>query len=138
VRLVRTYGTEYVKVLGYALPDRRLLRPLLPGGSVLRVEATYSAAEEMALTLDDFMARRTDLMLFDHTHGLHAAAEAARLMARVLGWNWRERRRQVQRYREAVAAMTAFAADGDDDSRRGQGPLDKLCDSDRIYVRGHG
>jgi hypothetical protein len=32
-------------------------------------------------------------------------------MARVLGWNWRERRRQVQRYREAVAAMTAFAAD---------------------------
>jgi glycerol-3-phosphate dehydrogenase len=110
-RLVRTYGTEYVKVLGYALPDRRLLRPLLPGGSVLRVEAIYSAAEEMALTLDDFMARRTDLMLFDHSHGLHAAAEAARLMARVLGWNWRERRRQVQRYHEAVAAMTAFAAD---------------------------
>jgi len=110
-RLLRTYGTEYVKVLGYALPDRRLLRPLLPGGSVLGVEAIYAAAEEMALTLEDFMARRTDLMLFDHNHGLHAADDAARLMATVLGWDRRERRRQVQRYREAVAAMTAFAAD---------------------------
>jgi glycerol-3-phosphate dehydrogenase len=110
-RLVRTYGTEYVSVLGYALPDRGLLRPLLPGGSVLRVEAIYSAAQEMALTLDDFMARRTDLMLFHHNHGLPAAADATRLMARVLGWNWQERRRQVQCYREAVAAMTAFAAD---------------------------
>jgi len=110
-RLVRTYGTEYVKVLGYALPDRRLLCPLLPGGSVLKVEAIYAAAEEMALTLEDFMARRTDLMLFDHNHGLNAASEAARLMARVLGWDRQQRQRQVERYREAVAAMTAFAAD---------------------------
>ncbi len=110
-RLVRTYGTEYVRVLGYALPDRRLLRPLLPGGSVLTVEAIYAAAEEMALTLEDFMARRTDLMLFDHNHGLNAASEAARLMGTVLGWDRRQRRQQVQRYREAVAAMTAFAAE---------------------------
>jgi glycerol-3-phosphate dehydrogenase len=109
-RLLRTYGTDYVKVLGYALPDRRLLRPLLPDGSVLRAEAVYATAEEMALTLEDFMTRRTDLMLFDHNHGLNAASEAARLMARVLGWNWRQRRQQVQRYREAVAAMTTFAA----------------------------
>jgi len=119
-RLVRTYGTEYVKVLGYALPDRRLLRPLAPGGPVLRVEAVYAAAEEMALTLDDFMARRTDLMLFDHNHGLDAASEAARLMAKVLRWDWRQRRLQVQRYRQAVAAMTAFAADeepADDDEQ---------------------
>jgi glycerol-3-phosphate dehydrogenase len=110
-RLVRTYGTEYVKVLGYALPDRQLLRPLLPGGSVLRVEAIYAAAEEMALTLEDFMARRTDLMLFEHNHGLNAATEAAGLMGTVLRWDSRQRQQQVQRYREAVAAMTAFAAD---------------------------
>jgi glycerol-3-phosphate dehydrogenase len=108
-RLVRTYGTDYARVLGYALPDRHLLRPLLPNGSVLRVEAVYAAAEEMALTLEDFMARRTDLMLFDHNHGLSAASDAARLMARVLRWDRRQQRQQVQRYREAAAAMTAFA-----------------------------
>jgi len=107
-RLVRTYGTEYAKVLEYALPDRQLLQPLVTGGSVLGVEAIYTAAEEMALTLEDFMARRTDLMLFDYDHGLSAASEAARLMGTVLGWDSQQRQQQVERYREAVAAMTEF------------------------------
>ncbi|MCJ7811292.1 MAG: glycerol-3-phosphate dehydrogenase, partial [Dehalococcoidia bacterium] len=79
--------------------------------SVLGVEAIYAAEEEMALTLEDFMARRTDLMLFDHNHGLSAASEAARLMGTVLGWDSQQRQQQVERYRDAVAAMTAFAAD---------------------------
>jgi glycerol-3-phosphate dehydrogenase len=110
-RLVRTYGTEHAKVLEYAQSDQRLLQPLVPDGSVLGVEAIYAAEEEMALTLEDFMARRTDLMLFDHNHGLSAASEAARLMATVLGWDSQQRQQQVERYREVVAAMTAFAAD---------------------------
>ena len=112
-RLVRTYGTEHAKVLEYAQSDQRLLQPLVPDGSVLEVEAIYAAEEEMALTLEDFMARRTDLMLFDHNHGLDAASEAARLMATVLGWDSKQRQQQVERYREAVAAMTAFAADAE-------------------------
>jgi hypothetical protein len=29
-------------------------------------------------------------------------------MGSVLGWGWRARREQLRRYREAVAAMTAF------------------------------
>ena len=64
----------------------------------------------MALTLQDFMQRRTELMLFDQQHGLDAAEEAARLLGSVLGWDGRERQRQVSRYREAVARMTAFTA----------------------------
>ncbi len=110
-RLPRTYGTEHVKVLAYALRDARLLRPLADGCPVLRAEALYAAEEEMALTLEDFMARRTEMMLFDRNHGLDAAGEAARLMGSVLGWGWQERRRQVARYRDAVARMTAFAAE---------------------------
>lgn len=110
-RLLRSYGTEYVRVLAYALRDPALLRPLSPSCPVLRAEALYAAEEEMALTLEDFMARRTDLMLFHPTHGLDAAPEAARLMGSVLGWGWRERRRQVARYRESVAQMTAFLSD---------------------------
>jgi glycerol-3-phosphate dehydrogenase len=107
-RLLRSYGTEYVKVLAYALRDPALLRPLSPSCPVLRAEALYAAEEEMALTLEDFMARRTELMLFERGHGLDAAGEAASLMGRVLGWGWRERRRQVARYRESVARMTDF------------------------------
>lgn len=108
-RLVRTYGTEHVKLLAYALHDRRLLQPLGPGCSVLRAQAAFAAAEEMALTLEDFMARRTDLMLFHRNQGLDVAAEAAQEMGRVLGWGRRERREQVERYRQTAAAMLAFA-----------------------------
>jgi len=110
-RLLRTYGTEHVRVLGYALRDRELVRPLAPSCPVLKAEALYAAEEEMAITLEDFMARRTELMLFDGNHGLNAADEAARLMGKILGWGGRERREQVSRYGKAVARMTAFAAE---------------------------
>jgi glycerol-3-phosphate dehydrogenase len=110
-RLVRTYGTEHAKILAYALRDKRLLEPLTSGAAVLRAEAVYAAEEEMAVTLEDFLARRTDLMLFDPSgrKGLNAAPLVARLMGSVLGWGWRARREQIRHYREAVAAMMAFA-----------------------------
>ena len=109
-RLVRTYGTEHVKILAYALRDKRLLEPLTSSTAVLRAEALYTAEEEMAVTLEDFLARRSDLMLFDPAgrNGLTSAPLVARLMGGVLGWGWRARREQLRRYREAVAAMMSF------------------------------
>ena len=107
-RLVKTYGTEHVRLLGCARSDATLFRPLAEGCPVLRVEAVYAAEQEMALTLQDFMERRTELMLFDPQHGFDGADEAANLMGGVLGWDRRERQRQVSLYREAVARMTAF------------------------------
>ncbi|MGD0766407.1 MAG: glycerol-3-phosphate dehydrogenase/oxidase [Dehalococcoidia bacterium] len=108
-RLLHTHGTEHVKVLAYALRDPRLLHPLADGCPVLRAEALYAVEEEMALTLEDFMARRTELMLFGAGNGLAAAGAAADLMGSALGWSGRERRRQVEQYRAVVAGMTAFA-----------------------------
>jgi glycerol-3-phosphate dehydrogenase len=110
-RLVRTHGTEHVKILAYGLRDKGLLEPLTSRVAVLRAEALYTVEEEMAVTLEDFLARRTDLMLFDPSgkKGLDAAPPAARLMGGVLGWGWRARREQLRRYGEAVAAMMAFA-----------------------------
>ncbi len=109
--LVDSYGTEYVKVLAYARRDPDLLRPLTPEVPVLAAEAVYAVEEEMALTLEDFMGRRTDLMLFERRHGLQAAEHAAALMGEALGWKRRQRNEQVERYRQAVAAMTAFRSE---------------------------
>jgi glycerol-3-phosphate dehydrogenase len=111
--LLDTYGTEYLKVLAYARHSPDLLRPLAPDVPVLAAEAIYAAEEEMALTLEDFMARRTDLMLFEPQHGLEAAGRAAALMGEALSWGRRQRQEQVERYREAVAAMTAFRTVGE-------------------------
>jgi glycerol-3-phosphate dehydrogenase len=111
-RLVRVYGTEHVRLLGCARSDPTLLKPLTESCPVLRVEAVYAAEQEMALTLQDFMERRTELMLFDPEHGLDGAEEASNLMGGVLGWDRRERQRQVSLYKDAVAGMTAFAKQG--------------------------
>jgi glycerol-3-phosphate dehydrogenase len=108
-RLVRTYGTEHVSLLACARGDATLLRPLSDTCPILRAEAVYAVEQEMAVTLCDFMERRTKLMLFDPDHGLDGATEAARLMGDILGWGPRERLRQVSLYRDAVAGMTAFA-----------------------------
>jgi glycerol-3-phosphate dehydrogenase len=106
--LVETYGTEYVRVLAYARQSPDLLKPLAPEVPVIAAEAIYAVEEEMALTLEDFMVRRTDLMLFEPQHGLEAAGRAAELMGQALGWTPQQRNEQVERYREAVAAMIAF------------------------------
>jgi len=108
-----TYGTEYLKVLAYARQSPDLLRPLAPDVPVLAAEAIYAVEEEMALTLEDFMVRRTDLMLFEPQHGLEAAGRAADLMGEALGWGRRQRNEQMERYRQAVAAVTAFRAGGE-------------------------
>jgi glycerol-3-phosphate dehydrogenase len=62
----------------------------------------------MAVTLEDFLRRRSDLMLFGEEGARALADEAARLMGRVLGWSRQETSRQLVAYREAVARMMAF------------------------------
>ena len=107
-RLVTVYGTEHVRVLSHAVREPDLLEPLGPGCPVLAVEAIHAARQEMAVTLEDFLRRRSDLMLFGEEGARALADEAARLMGRVLNWSREETDRQLVAYREAVARMTAF------------------------------
>lgn len=107
-RLVDTYGTEHVRALAPAARDTALLEPLAEGSPVLAVEAVNAAEQEMAVTLEDFMRRRTDLMLFGEGGSLDAAAAAARHMGRALGWDGEETERQLASYLEAVSRMMAF------------------------------
>ncbi len=107
-RLVTVYGTEHVRVLSHAVRKPELLRPLGPGCPVLAVEAVHAARQEMAVTLEDFLRRRSDLMLFGESAGRAVTDEAARLMGGVLDWSRKETGRQVAAYREAVARMMAF------------------------------
>ncbi len=110
-RLTDVYGAEHVRVLAYAAGEPDLLQPLAPGCPVLAAEAVYAARQEMAVTLEDFLRRRTDLMLFGEGDGTAPAKEAARLMARTLGWSRQETRRQLAAYREAVQRMMAFRSE---------------------------
>jgi glycerol-3-phosphate dehydrogenase len=107
-RLVSVHGTEHVRVLSHAVREPDLLQPLGPGCPVLAAEAVHAARQEMAVTLEDFLRRRSDLMLFGEEAGRAVSDEAARLMRGVLGWSRKETDRQRAAYREAVARMMAF------------------------------
>ncbi len=60
----------------------------------------------MALTLEDFMSRRTDLIHFNGGQGI--AVVAAKLMGKSLGWSRAHRRAEMRRYRQAVQEMFHF------------------------------
>jgi glycerol-3-phosphate dehydrogenase len=112
--LVDTYGTDHVLVLGRAAREPDLLEPIADGSPVLRAEVAYAASEEMAVTLEDFMRRRSELMLFGPDGALGAAEaaaeDAAGVLESTLTWDRPEKRRQLSAYRTAVARMMAFRA----------------------------
>jgi glycerol-3-phosphate dehydrogenase len=105
-RLVSNYGTDFLKVLALGIRRPELLDPLASDGAVLKAEAIHAVDEEMAMTLQDFLERRTDLSHFDKRQGLRAAPEAARLMGEALGWDPPEVERQLDRYRQAVESRS--------------------------------
>jgi glycerol-3-phosphate dehydrogenase len=103
--LVRCYGRSHMDILALGCMDRKLLDPLGPDCPVIKAEVIYCAEEEMALTLLDFMCRRTDLMHFDSHLGLSVANTVVDLMGRTMDWKRSRRRTEIRKYRQAVQEM---------------------------------
>jgi glycerol-3-phosphate dehydrogenase len=104
-RLVSSYGRNHLDILAIGLQNRKLLEPLIPGSKVLKAEVVYAIEDEMALTLEDFMSRRTDLMHFDNQRGIQAVETIAGLMGQILGWNRSRRKAEIKKYLCAVQNM---------------------------------
>lgn len=103
-RLGWLYGAHAAELLRYGEEDPRWMEPLAPDVPALRGEARLAVEQSMALTLLDFMDRRSGLLLFCHRGRAAAAEEAAAIMAGLLGWTDEERRRQVAAYQRADRA----------------------------------
>ncbi|HEY5640631.1 MAG TPA: glycerol-3-phosphate dehydrogenase/oxidase [Dehalococcoidia bacterium] len=115
--LVGTHGTGHPQVLAQARNEPELLEPVVAGSPVLLAEAAFAAEAEMALTLEDFMRRRSDLMLFSPDAGGASAGRVAAVLGRSLGWSEGEVEEQAEAYRGAVERMTAFRRDQTDPVR---------------------
>ena len=61
INLVINYGTDIHRVMSLIESDNTLAQELLPGRLVVAAEVIYSARNEMACHLDDFIFRRTGL-----------------------------------------------------------------------------
>jgi glycerol-3-phosphate dehydrogenase len=92
-RLVRTYGTNYGRLIGIAEAAPHLAAPLGASCDVTGAEIVHAAREELAVTLADALIRRTEAGSAGHP-GDDAIDRAAEVMATELGWD--DRRRQAE------------------------------------------
>jgi glycerol-3-phosphate dehydrogenase len=101
--LIAAYGTGFAGVLAQTEVKGSLAELLVAGLPYLKAEVLHAVRCEMAVTLEDVLARRTHVLDQTRDQGLGIAAEVAVLMAAELSWSDHEQVRQVDRYRQAVA-----------------------------------
>ncbi len=102
--LLRRYGSLVHELLTLIDEDPSLGQPLPGADDYLRAEIVYAASHEGARHLDDVLTRRTRISIETFDRGLGCCEEAARLMGRVLGWSQGQIDREVEHYRQRVAA----------------------------------
>lgn len=101
--LAFSFGSNADAVLDLINEDKSLGERLVSDLPYLRAEVVYACRNEMAMTLEDVLARRTRIILEDGTRGVDAAPAVAALMARELGWSDEQTHFQVEQYRALVA-----------------------------------
>jgi glycerol-3-phosphate dehydrogenase len=100
--LASIYGSRLNAVLSYAREDKQLGNPVSPGGRDILAQIKHAVLEEQAVSVSDFMMRRSFIGLRPD-QGLDAVDTVAREMGTLLGWNSAETQKQAADYRAAAA-----------------------------------
>jgi glycerol-3-phosphate dehydrogenase len=95
--LISMYGTRYVEVLQWAQREPEFSEPLLTEEPWIPAQAAYAVHEEMVLTLNDFLWRRTK---WAHYRDLPDAVveKIAATMGRYLSWTESDNQKQIHQY----------------------------------------
>jgi glycerol-3-phosphate dehydrogenase len=106
--LVDHYGTESAAILNLVAKNKVLGGPLVAGRPEIRAEVVYAVDREMALRLTDVLIRRLHLFYEDPQHGAGVAANVARKMAELLGWDSTREDDEIGEYLEEVRRSREF------------------------------
>ena len=109
--LVARHGTEAPAVVALAA-ELDLLRPLTPGRLFLEGEVAWAARQELALSLDDVLARRTRLAQELPDRGALIAPRVAEILGAELGWGDARQALEVQNYLALARQEFAVAPPG--------------------------
>jgi glycerol-3-phosphate dehydrogenase len=96
------FGSHARSILDLMEQDESLRERLVPDLPYVYAEVVYACRAEMAMTLEDMLARRTRIILEDGARGAGIAPQVAALMARELGWSMEQVDAQVEQYRALV------------------------------------
>jgi glycerol-3-phosphate dehydrogenase len=106
-RLVSLYGSRYTEVLDFVKKNKRLRDKICTKNPDITAEIAHAVEEESALTLTDFMLRRS-LIGFRECEGLDCCVKVAKEMRRLLRWSDRETASQVRAYKGEIALRHAY------------------------------
>ena len=99
----RFYGSDAKEVDAIAEGDPQLAEPIHPHFAYRGAEVAWAVREEMALSVEDVLARRTRCLLLDARASMEAAPRVASIMAAELGKDDSWERDQVAAYRDLAA-----------------------------------
>jgi glycerol-3-phosphate dehydrogenase len=85
--LAAKFGTAAEKVLELSRGDAALAEPIVSGYPAIRAEVVYAVRHEMAVTIEDVLARRIGLQLYSWRDAASAAPLVGSLMAAELHWD---------------------------------------------------
>ena len=96
------YGTEADAVITLGV-ERGLLDRLHPDADYLEAEVAWAIEQELALSLDDILARRLRLAIETRDHGASVATRVAAIVGATLGWDAERQAAEVATYTVAAA-----------------------------------
>jgi glycerol-3-phosphate dehydrogenase len=100
--LASLYGSRFPAVLEMAEKGSRGKQALCPHSKEITAQIWYAVAEESAITLSDFMFRRSGLGLME-CQGLDAMDVISKEMARLQGWSPQEMTQQISDYKNILS-----------------------------------
>ena len=104
-RVVAKYGTQSETLLDPIADSPDFGEPVATGTVLLRAEIRYAIEHEMALTVEDVLDRRTQLLLFSLDQGLGAVDGVAEMLAERLGWNTAHTESETATYRVLAESL---------------------------------
>ena len=107
--LGRSYAAEARTILDLVVSDASLGQLLIDDLPYIRAEVVYGCRQEMAMTPDDVLARRTAIMLEDRQRGVGIVNEVAALMAQEQNWSSQQQQALVEAYRSSIQEQLAAA-----------------------------
>ena len=105
--LMQKFGSEAAEVLAVAGDHPDLKSRVVAGAPSIQAEIVYCARKEMALTIEDVLARRLGLQFYSWKLSIEAAPKVGFILAHELGWSEDRRNLAIQEYVSRIEGQLA-------------------------------
>jgi glycerol-3-phosphate dehydrogenase len=96
------YGTDKANILSLIEKDKSLVELVHPNLSYIKAEIIWAVQNEMCMTVEDALARRTRALLLDAKASIEAAPIVASLMAKEMNKNEEWIKQQIESFNEVA------------------------------------